>query len=381
MKIPKIRKVKLKVSGFKFEVRYLEDGRGSTHRKLRFDSRDLAQAFIVKLMDKEKTIKGHGFLTKTTFRDEAAFWLETRGLSFSSSHVIKVKGILREILRDLGSLKPERFHHGFLTEFQAKQLGRGLNPQTVNHKIQTIKAIIKHSYQCKRIPNNPVAGFAMLKFTAPDIDFWDRTEAEMFLAFASRKYPDGHPLRWVYVVYVMALNTGMRAGELWGIKFDGLRAVSDVIRVERQFDRSIQAIGPTKGKVARSVPCAEHLKSEIKGLLNSPQRLKTAETLFYNAATGKPICHEVFVEQFFKRDLKESGIRAIRFHDLRHTAATLMIDKGVDLVTVSKILGHKDLRTTMLYLHLLPNKIADTAALFSVVPTVSVPSQARLAIV
>jgi integrase len=45
-----------------------------------------------------------------------------------------------------------------------------------------------------------------------------------------------------------------------------------------------------------------------------------------------------------------------------------MIDRGVDLVTVSKILGHKEIKTTMIYMHLLPNKIADTAAMFSVGP-------------
>ncbi len=45
-----------------------------------------------------------------------------------------------------------------------------------------------------------------------------------------------------------------------------------------------------------------------------------------------------------------------------------MIDQGVNLVTVSKILGHKDMKTTMLYLHLLPNKIMETAAVFSVTP-------------
>ena len=224
----------------------------------------------------------------------------------------------------------------------------------------------------------------MLKSTAHDIDFWDRNEAESFLSFASHKYPTGDSMRWVYVVYLMALNTGMRAGELWGVKFDGLRSVGDVLRVDRQFDRSIQMIGPTKGKAARNVPCPPHLRDEVKSQLNYLYRLKTATTLFYNPLTGNPICHEVFIERFYKRDLKEAGIRSIRFYDLRHTAATLMIDKGVDLVTVSKILGHKEMKTTMLYLHLLPNKIADTAALFSVVPRSAsdhVSAQPRLAIV
>lgn len=384
MKIPKIKKIKTKANGFKFEVRYLENGRGSRHKKLRFDSRDHAQTFIMKLMDEEKAFKGQGFLDNTTFADEAAFWLETRGRSFSNSHLIKVKGILREVLPNLGPLKPERFHHGFLTEFQAKQLRRGLNPQTVNHKIQAIKAIIKHSFQCKRIPYNPVVGFSMLKSSAHDIDFWDREEAETFLSYADQKYPLGSPSRWIYVVYLAALNTGMRAGELWGLRFVGTKPVGDVIRVDKQFDRSIREIGPTKGKAARNVPCNQHLRDEITRLLKSPYRHAAAKSLFHHGETGEPICHEVFRRRFFERDLKESGVRKLRFHDLRHTAATLMIDRGVDLVTVSKILGHKDMKTTMLYLHLLPNKIADTAALLSVTPRSKTPqifSPPQLAIV
>ncbi len=373
MKIPRIKKVKTKTNGFKFEVRYLENGRGSRHRAYRFDSRDDAQTFIMKLMDEEKAFKGQGFLDNTTFAVEADFWLETRGRSFSHSHLIKVRGILREVLPDLGCLKPERFHHGFLTEFQAKQLRQGLNPKTVNHKIQTIKAIIKHSFQCKRIPHNPVAGFAMLKSSGTDIEFWDRDEAESFLSFADLKYPLGCPMRWVYVVYLAALNTGMRAGEIWGLTFTGTKAIGDVLRVDKQFDRSIQEIGPTKGKAARHVPCNPHLREEMSRLLKSPHRHVTAKSLFHHGDTGEPICHEVFRRRFFEIDLKEAGIRRIRFHDLRHTAATLMIDRGVDLVTVSKILGHKEMKTTMLYLHMLPNKIADTAALFSVIPRAIAP--------
>lgn len=368
MRIPKIRKLKTKSCGFKYEIRFLENGRGSRHRAVRFDSRELAQAYIMKMMDAERANSGLGFLDHTTFADEAKFWLETRGRIFSKSHTIKVKGILREILPQLGKLKPDRFHHGFLTEFQARQLREGLANQTVNHKIQVIKAILKHSFDCKRIAFNPALGFRMLKANTQDIDFWDREESEEFLGFTNAKYPPGSAERWVHVVYMTALNTGMRAGEIWGLRRPDPKSISDVIRVDRQFDRSIQAMGQTKGKAARNVPCSPILASEIRELLYRTDRPNTATTLFYHQETGSPICHEVFIRRYFKRDLEASGVRELRFHDLRHTAATLMIDRGVDLVTVSKILGHKDMKTTMLYLHLLPNKIADTAAMFSVGP-------------
>jgi integrase len=368
MKIPKIKRIKTKSCGNKFEIRFLENGRGSRHRAIRFDSRELAQAHIMKMMDIEKANMGQCFLDNTTFADEAKFWLETRGRSFSRSHVIKVEGILREILPDLGKLKLERFHHGFLTEFQARQLRLGLANQTVNHKIQAIKAIIRHSFQCKRIPANPSVGFKMLKSNSQDIDFWDRDECEEFLAYANNKYPPGSPDRWVYVVYLTALNTGARAGEIWGLRFPDVKSVGDVIKVDRQYDRSIQAMGPTKGKAARNVPCSPILADEIRRLLNCRNRPTSVKTLFYHHETGSPICHEVFIRRYFKKDVASSGVHEIRFHDLRHTAATLMIDRGVDLVTVSKILGHKEMKTTMIYLHLLPNKIADTAAMFSVGP-------------
>jgi integrase len=368
MRIPKIKKLKTKSCGIKYEIRFLENGRGSRHRAVRFDSRELAQAYIMKMMDAEKANNGIGFLDHTTFADEAKFWLDTRGRSFSKSHTIKVNGILREILPDLGKLKTDRFHHGFLTEFQARQLREGLANQTVNHKIQVIKAILKHSFDCKRIPFNAAAGFKMLRANGKDIDFWDRYESEEFLAFANAKYPPGSAERWVYVVYLTALNTGMRSGEIWGLKFPSAKVVSDVIRVDRQFDRSIQAMGPTKGKAARNVPCSPILAKEIRDLLHRTDRPSTALTLFYHQETGSPICHEVFIRRYFKKDLEASGVRKLRFHDLRHTASTLMIDRGVDLVTVSKILGHKEMKTTMIYLHLLPNKIADTAAMFSVGP-------------
>jgi len=369
MQLPKIKRINTSSGLVKFQVRYRENGRGSKYRNLRFDSRQEAQEFIVKMMNKRRAANGLTYLAVTTFRVETDFWLATRGKSVSPSHLIKVKGIFYEILPMYGKFKPEKFNHGLLSEFQATQLEGGLSNATVNHKVQAIKAVLRHSHRTKRIAENPSSGFGMLKTQRNNIDFWERWEAEAFLAYANQKYPKGSPNRWVYGVYLLALNTGVRSGEIWGLQPQNIRSNGRVLYIDRQFDRSIAAMRPTKGKEPRNVPCNIHLHDTLKEIFETLRVTPLFNTIFCHPESGEAVCHEVFRRQFFVKDLKESGVRDIRFHDMRHTAATLMIDRGIDLVTVSRILGHKDMKTTMLYLHLLPTKIEETGAIFNVGPT------------
>jgi site-specific recombinase XerD len=92
------------------------------------------------------------------------------------------------------------------------------------------------------------------------------------------------------------------------------------------------------------------------------------ENLVFFTETGAPICHETFIRYYFIRDVKASGLRRIRFHDLRHTAATLMIDSGVQVNVVKEICGHADISTTMGYVHLLADSIKDVGMTFSLSP-------------
>ena len=69
------------------------------------------------------------------------------------------------------------------------------------------------------------------------------------------------------------------------------------------------------------------------------------------SSKGNPYRRHDSLNQMYRRALKLSGIHGLRFHDLRHTAATRMIEAGVNIVSVNKILRHADLKTTMRYLH------------------------------
>ena len=91
-------------------------------------------------------------------------------------------------------------------------------------------------------------------------------------------------------------------------------------------------------------------------------------TVFQNHA-GLPVDHQNFVNRHFHRDVKEWGGTRIRFHDLRHTATTLMIANGVDIKTVKEICGHADISTTMNYVHLVASALDKVPQLFSLSPT------------
>jgi integrase len=180
----------------------------------------------------------------------------------------------------------------------------------------------------------------------------------------------------------------MRAGELWGLKprdldFNGDGA-GDTIFVRRQFNAVEKTFSLLKGGVSsntdksRHVPCPKELREELERLIRF-NRIGTDETVFQHA-DGSPITHVAFAERF-ERDIKNWGGRRIRFHDLRHTAATLMLSKGIDVKTVSEILGHEDISTTMNYVHLLGGKIKQVSLSFAVRPVASPVEESSLRLV
>jgi site-specific recombinase XerD len=86
--------------------------------------------------------------------------------------------------------------------------------------------------------------------------------------------------------------------------------------------------------------------------------------LLFNNTTGQPMHHSNFRKRNFLIVVSEADVSPIRFHDLRHTALTLMVDSGINLKVVQSIAGHEDIQTTMKYVHLLGNSIEQVAQSF-----------------
>lgn len=387
----KPRKVIRKDGNVVWEAYVREGGRGSKEIRRRFSTCKEAQAFVDEFKYEKKELR-QGFLkvgsfSTTTFREESERWLENLRLRSSPSHFRRCSDMIKDFNATYGNFELNQITSEFLASLQAKLKSRpGKQPKTtlsnssVNRYTEAICAVLNFSTSQKRIPYSPAAGFKKLPKRATEMLFWDEREARDFLAWASKKYTwktnKSRLARKYYIVYLMALNTGMRAGEIWGLKPRDLSfnadGDGDTIFVRRQLNRLSREFAPLKGGVgggkdkSRHVPCPKELRRELEAMLQY-NGTGPDEPVFQNMFDGGPMDHDNFARRFWN-DLEKWGGRRIRFHDLRHTAATLMLSKGVDVKTVSAILGHEDIGTTMIYVHLLGDRIKQVSRSFVIQP-------------
>jgi integrase len=142
-------------------------------------------------------------------------------------------------------------------------------------------------------------------------------------------------------VIVVAINTGMRRGELLGLQWEQVDLQSRTITVKQSKSGRVRHVPLNK--------TAQQALSELPGL-------HEGQVFRYR---GLPIND---VKTAFLKAVKRAGIPCCRFHDLRHTFATRLVLAGVDLATVKELMGHASISTTMRYAHPSPPHKRDAVA-------------------
>lgn len=186
--------------------------------------------------------------------------------------------------------------------------------------------------------------------------------------------------RWA-PLYWLLINLGLREAEALGLTWDAIDLKKGTIRIYRQLKRIPKAEGgnqfvlQTTKKLASdrlldidegSVAMLRTLRtSQMEEQLISGKRWKNTLGLVFTTETGAPI-HPSNLLKHFHKTLAAAELPKVRIHDLRHTCATLMLDAGEQLVTVSKILGHSSVAVTAkIYAHALDKSKASAIATLS----------------
>ena len=238
-------------------------------------------------------------------------------------------------LADLTSLDLQRFYKhlldgGRVDRVEAKKKPKGLAPKTVRNIHQMIGSAYNLAMEQKLVTRNPADGCALPKAEHKEMQ---TLPVEQLTSFLREAKDSG-----VFALYYIDLTTGLRRGELLGLKWSDIDLEKGDLRVQRQIGRIDGKIieMPLKTKnVYRSLPLST---DAIDVLMQQRRKTGNSEWVFPSPTGG--LLSPDSVLHMLHRVLKRAGLPKVRFHDLRHTFATLALQNGVDIKTVSGMLGH-----------------------------------------
>ncbi len=263
----------------------------------------------------------------------------------------------------LGRIPLDRLEPAHVQALINAKLKEGLSPKTVHYMYSTLRNALNQAVRWEYVTRNVAAVVGGPRMERYEIQPFTREEAHKFLAAVK-----GNRLEALYTV---ALTMGLRQGEALGLRWRDVDLDVGSIRVNKQLQRIDRKYQLTELKTSRSrrtlvVPAA------ILGSLRQHKEGQDAERraageawrdtdLVFARRWGYPLSSSVVTHRF-QELLERIGLPRRRFHDLRHSCATLLLAQGVSPRVVMEILGHSQISLTMnTYTHVLPELRQDAA--------------------
>ncbi|GGA40569.1 site-specific integrase [Psychrobacillus lasiicapitis] len=254
-----------------------------------------------------------------------------------------------------------------IDHFYNLKLKEGYGTSYIRKLHQLLRQALSQAVKWKKIAINPVEDAAPPSVKYEEMSIWSFDAIQTFLHNCKG---ERH-----YLTFLLAIYTGMRRGEILGLQWSDIDFDKKVIHVIRSLSyvpKSGNVFTTLKTKNAkRQVPIPEFVLNELRIQKKRIEKWKELVGPMFEDQ-DLVICTNTGTSQdprnvlrVMKRIVSNTKIPKIRFHDIRHTHASILISEGVDIVKISKRLGHANPKITLeFYAHLLPNEDNDIADIF-----------------
>ncbi|MFH1618625.1 MAG: site-specific integrase [bacterium] len=238
---------------------------------------------------------------------------------------VRYSQMIAHLNKAFGNCLLEEISPLMIERYQIQRQSEGVMTSSVNREHACLKAILYKAMDWgyfKPVSGiNPARKVKMLSEPQHRTRFLSDEEIARLLANC--------PTQRSSDIITLALNTGMRRGELFGLGWDGVDLENNVITLTK-----------TKNNKRREIPINDAVREMLKN----------------KARNSEKVLDLTNFRKEFEAALKKAGIKDFRFHDLRHTFASHLVKRSVDLYTIQALLGHSSYSTTQRYAHLTPNQ-------------------------
>ncbi len=337
--------------------------RGRRKHFLGHSRKEVARALAAAIDTREK-----GGIVTTARQSVSQFfasWLDAAKPSLKPRTHTRYEELVRlHVVPELGGASLTRLTPQHLQRLYAKKLDAGLSPTTVNHLHAVIHKALATAVRWG-LTNRNVADLV----DPPRNNHFEMATLSPEQARVLLNAAAGDRLE---ALYVLALTTGMREGELLALRWKDIDLEGARVHIRGSMQATKTGLKIAETKTAGSRRQVTLSKQPLEALrrhrvAQAEERLRTAAVwedndLVFANHVGRPMTAQNLLRRSFEPLLKRAGLPRMRFHDLRHSAATLLLGEGIHPKIVAEMLGHTRISTTLdLYSHVTPTMQRDAA--------------------
>lgn len=227
-------------------------------------------------------------------------------------------------IEQINSYDVEKFKNYLLNDYE-------LSPKSINNRLSTLSRCLKSAIEWEMMSKMPI--IKLLKVPQQKFDFLTTKESEILINASNGNWSN---------MILLALQSGLRFGEIIALRWEDINFDEEILTVNKNIVRGVE-VSPKSNKI-RVVP----LTSKVINMLK--EREKSCEYIFHDE-NNNPLKYGNCLRHLHKI-CKETGLRQVGWHILRHSFASNLASKNNSIVAIKELLGHSDIRTTMRYSHI-----------------------------